>query len=134
MEVCNSFLFQLLTSLENTCSQRNFPAGIYRFCMFVLIAHFTVWRLHEFPHASDFPQRFSYIVLRTFIYHVIFWLNLVYLELRDGFYYFTLITNLCFLSLTTHSTLLHFFVLHGVVLYCYYIAYDPKACSIFNHI
>ena len=38
------------------------------------------------------------------------------------------------LTLTTHSTLLHFLTLHGVDSYCYYIAYDPKACSIFDHI
>ena len=52
----------------------------------------------------------------------------------EGFYCFTLITDLCFFSLTTHSTLLHVLILHGVVTYCYYITYDPKACSIYDHI
>ena len=31
MEACDSFLFQLLTSLKNICSKNNSPAGIYRF-------------------------------------------------------------------------------------------------------
>ena len=75
-----------------------------------------------------------YIVLRKLNYYFIFSLNLVCLELREGFYYFTLITNLCFLSLTTHSTLLPFLILHELVSYCYYIAYDSKACCIFDHI
>ena len=53
----------------------------------------------------DFWQRFCYIVLRKFNYYFIFLLNLVCLELREGFYYFTLITNPCLFSLRTHSTL-----------------------------
>ena len=58
IEVCDNFLFQLLTSLESFCSKNNFPAGIYSFkvklakSLFDDIAYacvnsiFIVWRLH----------------------------------------------------------------------------------------
>ena len=144
MEYC-VFLFELLTSLENICSKNNFLAGIYRFkvklgksrfddiaCAYVN-SIFYCMKL-TLISTCDFWQVFCYIVLRTFHYYFIFSLNLVCLELREGFYYFILIADVCFFSLTTHSTLLHFLILHGIVSYCYYIAYDSKACSIFDHI
>ena len=144
MEYC-VFLFELLTSLENICSKNNFPAGIYRFkvklgksrfddiaCAYVNSIFYSM-KL-TLISTCDFWQVFCYIVLRTFHYYFIFSLNLVCLELREGFYYFILIADVCFFSLTTHSTLLHFLILHGIVSYCYYIAYDSKACSIFDHI
>ena len=139
------FLFQLLTFLKNICSKSNFSAGVYWFkvklgksrfddiayaCVNSILCSMKLKLISTF----DFRQRFCYIVLRTFHYYFIFLLNLVCLELREGFYYFTLIANICFFFLTTYSTLLHFLILHGVASYCYYIAYDSKACSIFDHI
>ena len=54
---------------------------------------------------------------RTLFIIYIFSLNGFRLELWEGFYYFTLISNLYFYSPTGHSTKLHFFILHGMVSY-----------------
>ena len=130
--------------MENICSKSYFPAGIYRFKVklaksrfdditYVCVnSVFCSMSLVLISACVRFRQIFCYIVLRTLIYYFIFSLNLVCLELREGLYYFILTANLCFFSLITHSTLLRFFIFHGEILYCCYIACDRKACSIFD--
>ena len=84
--------------------------------MFTLIAYFTVWCLYQCSLASDFWQRFCYIVLRTYL--VIHLFNKYCSPGTLGkILLFNFNTNLSFFSLTTHSTILQFFILHGLVSY-----------------
>ena len=129
--------------MKNVCSKSNFPAGIYRFkvklanpcfddvCVNSIFYSMTLTLIST---CARFPKKILLHRLKNIYLLLIFSLNFVCVELREGFYYFTLITNLCSFFLTTHSTLLHYFTLHGIVSYCYYTAYDPKACSIFDRI
>ena len=70
---------------------------------------------------------------RTLFIIYIFSLNGFRLELWEGFYYFTLISNLYFYSPTTHSTKLHFFYIAWDGIISYYIAYGLKADCL-NHV
>ena len=84
--------------------------------MFTLIAYFTVLHLYQFPLASDFWQRFCYIVLRTYLL-----LHLFNKYCSPGtlgrILLFNFNANLYFFSLITNSTILHCFTLHGLVSY-----------------
>ena len=134
------FFISMTYFFENICPKSNFAACIYwlkvklgksRFDEIAYACVNSIFYSMELTLIStgDFRQRFSYIVLRTFHYYFIFSLSL-----RKGFYYFTLITNLCFFSLAKHSTLLQFLILHGVLSYCYDITYGSKASGIFGHV
>ena len=107
--------------------------------MFGLTAYFKICRLYKFPRASDFRQKICYIVLRTRTYlllHLFIKSCLSGTQGRILLFYFNykplfLLPNNTFYYITLPIT---FFILHGVVSYCYCIAYDSKACSIFDHI
>ena len=84
--------------------------------MFTLIAYFTVLHLYQFPLASDFWQRFCYIVLRTYLLlHLFNKYCSPGTPGRNSLLNFN--ANLYFFSLKTHSTILYFFIWHGLVSY-----------------
>ena len=146
MEVCDSFLFQLLTSLENICAKSNFPAGIYSFkvklaksrfddigyvCVNSIFYSMTLTLISRWVR---FPAKILLHCLKDMhlLLHLFIKSCLPGTQGRILLFYFNY--KPLFVLPTTHSTLLHFLILHEVVSYCYYIAYDSKACSIFDHI
>ena len=110
MEFCDRFLFQFLTSLENICSKIDFHlrflAKILLHCLkkIQLLLHLFI--------KSCLPGTQGRILLFYFNYKPLFVLP----------------------NNTFYSTLLHVLILHEVLSYCYYIAYDSKACSIIDYI
>ena len=120
MEVCYSFLFQSLTSLENINSESNFSVFVYRFKVKLVKSHFDDFAYVDVNSIFYSKTLILISICVRFlanIYSFISWLNLVHLELLEGFYYFTLIANLHFFSLTTNFTILRFLILHGLVSY-----------------
>ena len=101
--------------------------------MFTLIVYFTIWRLYQFLLASDFWQRFRYIVLRRYLLLNLF--NKYRLPWTLGR---VVLFNFNYkpLFLLTNNTFYHitFFYIALISIISNYIAYDPKASSIFDHI